>query len=76
MDGTRLPVEWFAYHRHESRAWFAEHWPYITDAHLELMFATVDEVLAANVEEQPPPIDAPTWDGVTQPKPGDVFRAC
>jgi len=73
LDGTRLTVEWFAYHRHESRAWFVEHYPYITDAHLGLMFATVDLVIAANAEEQGPPIEARRWDRKTQPKPGDVF---
>lgn len=50
LDGTRLGVEWFTYHRDEPREFFSQYWPYVTDEHLALMFAVVDAVREANRE--------------------------
>lgn len=52
LDGTRLSVTFFAAHRNEPREWFSKHWPYVSDAHLALMFATVDAVLTVEADRR------------------------
>ena len=44
LDGTRLSVAWFAANDGMPKAAFAEHWPYLTEAHLDFMAAVIHAV--------------------------------
>jgi hypothetical protein len=45
----------------------------LTPNTIKSLIVELQERRESDIVDDGPPINAPTWDGITQPKPGDVF---